>query len=65
MRLKFDIKNSGEVDAGLLPYTDTVIIDVESGNPGGEDGEFMEFMQSALAEWFDGSSVDAENITKA
>ena len=65
MRLKFDIENFGEIGAGLSPYSETVMIDVESGDPGGEDGEFMEFMQSSLAEWFDGSAVSAEDITDA
>lgn len=54
MRLKFNIEHKGEIGAGIRSYTDTVIIDVESGDPGGDNEEFMNFMQSALAEWFDG-----------
>jgi len=57
MRLYFDVEHSGELGAGLRPYTDRVVIDVESGDPGGENGEFAEFMREALAEWFDGAGV--------
>lgn len=65
MRLKFNIEHKGEIGAGIRSYTDTVIIDVESGDPGGDNEEFMNFMQSALAEWFDGAVVGAEDITSA
>lgn len=63
MRLKFEIENAGEIGAGIMSYTETVIIEVDSGNPGGEDGEFMDFMQDALTEWFDGSTVMSEDVT--
>ncbi|MCK5602611.1 hypothetical protein KAR91_12095 [Candidatus Pacearchaeota archaeon] len=63
MRLKFDVEHPGEPNAGISSYTDTVIVDVESGDPGGDHDEFMEYMQSALSEWFDGAGVGAENIT--
>ena len=65
MRLKFDIENAGEIGAGLCSYTETVVIDVESGDPGGENGEFMEYMRGALADWFAGSRVEATNVTDA
>lgn len=65
MRLKFEIDHAGEIGAGIHGFTDIVTIDVESGDPGGEPGEFMVFMQSALAEWYDGANVDAVDVTDA
>lgn len=58
MKIEFDIYHPGEIDAGIHGYTDLVSIYVESGDPGGEKGEFAEFMKDALTEWFDGAGVD-------
>jgi hypothetical protein len=60
--IEYEIENGGEISAGLLPYSETVCVVVESGDPGGDDGEFAVFMQDCLMEWFDGSAV--EIITK-
>ena len=57
MELTFDIYFPGEFAAGLNSYTETVKIAVESGDPGGEPGEFAEHVRKALAEWFDGARV--------
>jgi len=53
----FDVYYPGERDAGIIGYTDTIAIDVDSGDPGGETGEFEAFMASCLSEWFDGARV--------
>lgn len=55
---KFHINNSGELGAGLLPYTEEVTVTVE--NDTGDDEEFTEHMRLSLKEWFDGSSVLTE-----
>lgn len=57
MELTFNVCFPGEMAAGLSSYTETVTIAVESGDPGGEQGEFAEHMRQALAEWFDGAGV--------
>jgi len=57
LTLIFDIEHGGEIGAGILPYTDVVKIIVESGDPGGERGEFRGFMDGTLSEWFDGAEV--------
>ena len=62
MRFIFDVDFHGEQDAGLNSYTDTIAIDVESASPGGEPGEFAEHMRQALAEWFDGASVQLRSV---
>lgn len=57
MRLVFDVRYAGEAGAGLSPYTDSVTVEIESGEPGGEPGEFTEYMRKALEDWFDGATV--------
>ncbi len=66
MKFIFDIDFHGEPEAGITGYTDTVSIEVESGDPGGEynPGDFVEHMMQALSEWFDGASVQLR-ATKA
>lgn len=60
MSISFHIEESGEEGAGILPFTDTVEILIESGDPGGEPGEFQEFMRQALLEWYDGAGVETD-----
>jgi hypothetical protein len=54
----FQITHSGESAAGIIAFTDTIKIYVESGNPGGETGDFRRFMLQALSEWYDGAKVE-------
>ncbi len=56
-KLTFIIDHPGEIDAGVWGYTDTVSVEVESGDAGGDAGEFEEHMRESLAEWFDGAKV--------
>jgi len=53
----FEIDHPGEWGAGIWPYDDVVSITVKSGNPGGEEGEFEEFMLACLQEWYWGANV--------
>lgn len=53
MKLVFYIEVPPEEAAGMIGCNDTVTIQVESGNPGGEDGEFTEYMKDVLKEWYD------------
>lgn len=64
MKISYDIYHHGERSAGINAFEDTVIIQIDSGDPGGEDGEFAEFMRQSLADWFDGAKVKIEGITK-
>jgi hypothetical protein len=50
---KFFVYFPGEVAAGLYPFDDDVSVTLDSGNPGGEDGEFEEYMRQCLADWYD------------
>jgi hypothetical protein len=53
----FVVEHSGERGAGILPFSDTITIQVASGDLGGDDGEFEEFMRGTLKEWYDGAAV--------
>ena len=59
-RYKFEIEHHGEWDAGIRPYSDTVVIQVISGDPGGDAGEFEEHMRQALKDWYDGATVETQ-----
>ena len=58
----FEVGSYFEPGAGINDGGDTIIVTVQSGEPGGEHGEFQRFMQDALAEWYDRpvQVVDAE-----
>ena len=56
MKIEFEIYHPGEMAAGIFPYEDKVTVTVEH-DPGGEKGEFEEYMRESLAEWFDGAHV--------
>jgi hypothetical protein len=64
MKLTFHIEDGGEYGAGILPFTDEVEITIVSGDPGGEPGDFQEFMRQALLEWYDGAGVETEQEFK-
>lgn len=57
LELVFDVYSSGEPAAGLRAFNDTVTVTIESGDPGGEPGEFLEAMRVFLQEWYDVSCV--------
>lgn len=57
MKLIYEIYHPGEHAAGIVGFSDTIEITVESGDPGGEPGEFAEFMRYSLHEWYDGAGV--------
>lgn len=58
----FNITVPGEYEAGINGFTDTIKILVESGEPGGDSGEFEEHIQSCLKEWYDGGDVSLQKI---
>ena len=67
-KLVFSISHHGEEGAGIRPYTGTVTVLCESGDPGGEDFEWKEYMHECIewkeymheciSTWFDGASVE-------
>lgn len=52
MKLTFKINPHHEPEVGLDFYGDTVTIEVESGDPGGDPMEFAEYMRKRLADWY-------------
>jgi len=59
--LSFEIYFSGEMGAGLWPYSDTVNVECKSGDFGGDPGEFAEYMRDCLKGWYDGAGVTLAN----
>lgn len=53
----YKIDHPGERDAGISAFSDTVIVLLESGNPGGEPGDFSEHIKLALKTWYDGAKI--------
>ena len=49
---------------GLTPFSDIVRVTIDSGDPGGEIGEFESYMEGVLREWFDGTSVKLLRIRR-
>lgn len=54
--LRFHVYHPGETGAGIWGFTDTVTVTVET-DPGGEEGEFEQYMLECLAEWYDGAKI--------
>lgn len=54
---KYIVIQPGDMSAGIYSKSDNVSVIVESGDPGGMEGEFQEWMQNAISEWFDGAHV--------
>jgi hypothetical protein len=57
-RIKFVIDFPQELSAGFCGFTDVVTIAVRSGDPGGEPGEFEQYIRSALSDWYDGANIN-------
>lgn len=57
LKLNYCVYHPGDHSAGMWGYSETVTLTVESGDPGGDPGEFAETLRQRLAEWFDGAKV--------
>jgi len=57
LRLAFDVHFFGDEDAGMRPFSDYIIVQLESGDPGGEEGEFPSYIKNCLKDWYDGAKV--------
>lgn len=58
LKITYNIEYRGEVAAGIRPFDDEVTVTVESGDPGGDDGEFARFLQECLGDWYDGANIE-------
>ena len=54
--LTFSIRHTGDLSAGITGYDNVVSVWVRD-YPGGEPGEFDEYIRGCLASWFDGAKV--------
>lgn len=57
MKIQYDIHVPSELSAGLRGVDDTVMIHVQSGEPGGTKGEFIEYMRECLEKWYEGHVI--------
>lgn len=53
-RITFEIETHDEPAAGITGTYDQIQTEVESGDPGGEPGEFEDFMKESLSVWYGG-----------
>ena len=60
LTVSYEIYHPGKEGAGIRSYSETVTVQVESGDAGGERGEFVAWMQERLMEWFDGAVVSVK-----
>lgn len=56
-RYCYEVVAPGEPGAGIRGFTDSVMVLLESGNPGGDQGDFEGHLRAALSEWYDGAKV--------
>jgi len=54
----FHVEGHEELAAGIRGFTDKVTVIVDSGQPGGDEGQFEEWIRASLAEWYDGAAVE-------
>lgn len=57
LKLNYFVYHPGEQAAGLRSYTEDITVTIDSGDPGGDSGEFAQELRGFLAEWFDGATV--------
>ena len=63
MKILYEINNPGDSGAGIFPYYEEVTVEVQSGDPGGDPGEFEDYIKQSLREWFDGSRIISYRVT--
>lgn len=67
-RYCYEVVAPGEPGAGIRGFTDSVTVLLESGNPGGDPGDFKGHLRAALNQWYDGAKVtqvDSKQPTQA
>jgi hypothetical protein len=60
-KVKFSIHSSGDMSAGMYPYDDEITVEVKSGEPGGDPGDFVKFIKESLDDWYqfhDGTKIE-------
>lgn len=55
--LTFDVVRLNDSLTGAKGITEEITVTVASGNPGGGPGDFENFIQKALSQWFDGANI--------
>ena len=55
--IKYYVFVPSEYAAGIIGFEDTIKVEIKSGDPGGEPGEFENYLRDCLNEWYDGGNV--------
>lgn len=53
----YKVDDPGEPEAGISEFTDTVTVLLETGDPGGDPGDFAEHIKLALSSWYVGAKI--------
>lgn len=53
----YEIDDPGEPEAGIEEFADTVTVLLESSDPGGDPGDFVEHIKLALSSWYVGAKI--------
>lgn len=54
---RFRIESPEDKNAGIFPFTDEISITVDSGDPPGKEGDFVEEFRQFLCDFYDTPSV--------
>jgi hypothetical protein len=60
LKLEYVVLWSPELGAGTYGGEENITIIIESGDPGGEPGDFAESLKDFLKNWFDASVITKE-----
>lgn len=56
--IRFEVTVPSDPSAGMMGFTETVTVSLDSGDPGGEPGEFAAYLYQTLRDWYDGGRID-------
>ncbi len=58
MEISFDISGYDMTSCGTSVEEETIVITVASGDPGGNSGEFAEYLRGCLDSWYNGAVIN-------
>lgn len=46
------VHTHGDKSVGIFPVDDEITVTIESGDPGGDEGEFEKYLCECVSEWY-------------